>query len=146
LNVQSDIREGYCYIRRRWEEYDTLKLFYDMPIRRIHTNTLVKENIGCVALIRGPIVYCFEEKDNGPNIQELWIKKNEKVDIGKYEPDMLNGIVPLKTKGLRIYANNDLYFEGDFTQREEELTAIPYYAWGNRGLNQMRVWMHEYLW
>ena len=27
--------------------------------------------------------------------------------------------------------------------KPEEITAIPYYAWGNRGLNQMRVWMHE---
>lgn len=143
LNVQSDVREGYCYIRRRWEEYDTLELIYDMPIRRVHTNTLVKENIGCVALVRGPIVYCFEGKDNGPNIQELWIKKDVKIEVGEYEPDVLNGIVRLKTKGLRIYANDDLYFEGEFMKREEELIAIPYYAWGNRGINQMRIWMHE---
>ncbi len=144
LEEKLDIREGYCYISRVWEEQDKLELFYDMPVRRIHTNTFVKENIGCVALLRGPIVYCFEEKDNGPNIQELHIKKNEKIEVGNYDPELLGGIVTLKTKGLRIYANHELYFEGEFNQQEEELSAIPYYAWGNRGLNQMRVWMHEY--
>ena len=144
LDDKLDIREGYCYFKRVWEAQDTLKLLYEMPVKRVHTNTLVRENIGCVALVRGPIVYCFEEKDNGPNIQELWIGKNERVEVGSYEPDMLKGIVPLKAKGLRIFANNDLYFEGEFMQKEEDLTAIPYYAWGNRGLNQMRVWMHEY--
>ncbi|MDF2906257.1 MAG: hypothetical protein K0R34_1578 [Herbinix sp.] len=144
LNAKLEVREGYCYIRRFWEEHDTLELLYDMPIRRIHTNTLVRENIGCVALVRGPIVYCFEEIDNGSNIQELWINKNERIDVGKYEPDVLGGIVPLKTKGLRIYSNKELYFEHEFMQCEVNLTSIPYYAWGNRGLNQMRVWMHEY--
>lgn len=144
LDGKLDIREGYCYIKRVWEAQDTLKLFYEMPVKRVHTNTLVRENIGCVALVRGPIVYCFEEKDNGSNIQELWIRKNERVEVGSYEPDILKGIVPLKAKGLRIFANNELYFEGEFMQKEEDLTAIPYYAWGNRGLNQMRVWMREY--
>ena len=144
LNSELDIREGYCYIKRIWGAHDTLELMYDMEVQRIHTNTLVRENIGCVALVRGPIVYCFEEKDNGPNIQELWIRRSENIVVGKYDPDILNGIVPLKAKGLRIYSNNDLYFEGEYTQDEIELTAIPYYAWGNRGLNQMRVWMHEY--
>ncbi len=144
IKEKLDMREGYCYIKRVWENHDKLVLLYDMPVRKIYTNTLVKENIGCVALERGPIVYCFEEKDNGANIQELWIKKDEKIEVGKYEPEVLGGIVPLKIRGLRIYAHNSLYFEGGFMQREEELTAIPYYTWGNRGLNQMRIWMHEY--
>lgn len=144
MDGKLDIREGYCYIKRVWSAHDSLQLFYDMPVKRIHTNTLVRENIGCVTLVRGPIVYCFEEKDNGPNIQELWIKRNEKIEAGTYEPDLLNGIVPLKTIGLRIFANDQLYFEGEFHKCEVVMTAVPYYAWGNRGLNQMRVWMHEY--
>lgn len=144
VNDKLDIRDGYCYIKRVWEAKDELQLRFDMPVRKIYTNTLVRENIGCVALLRGPIVYSFEEKDNGANIQELWIKKIEAIKVGEYEPEYLNGIVPLKMNGTRIYMNEELYFEGEFMQSEVELTAIPYYAWGNRGLNQMRVWMHEY--
>ncbi|TAH66569.1 MAG: glycoside hydrolase family 127 protein [Anaerolineaceae bacterium] len=138
-----DIRDGYCYINRSWEEGDTVQLIFDLPVRRVHTNTLVRSNIGCVALMRGPIVYCFEGIDNGDNIQELHVKRFEKITIGDYDPNLLNGIVPLKMNGIRIYSNEDLYFEGMFSMKEEELRAIPYYAWGNRGLTQMRVWMHE---
>lgn len=138
-----DIRDGYCYIHQNWGEGDTVQLLFDMPVRRMHTNTLVRNNIGCVALMRGPIVYCFEGNDNGNNIQELHVKRDEKIIIGNYDPELLGGIVPLKMKGIRIYANDGLYFEEDFSKKEEMLTAIPYYAWGNRGLTQMRVWMHE---
>jgi DUF1680 family protein len=144
LEDQQDIRLGYYYFKRIWRSGDTLQLKYDMEVRRVHANTLVRENIGCVALLRGPIVYCFEERDNGKNLQELWTRKKDTIEAGDYEPEVLNGIVRLKMKGLRIFANDELYFEGEFRQQEVEMTAIPYYAWGNRGLNQMRVWMHEY--
>ena len=139
-----DIRDGYCYFNRKWEEGDTLQLLFDMPVRRIHANTLVRHNIGCVALMRGPIVYCLEGVDNGDNLQELHIKKDEEILIGEYDPESLSGIVDLRMKGTRVYANDGLYFEGDFSEKEETLRAIPYYAWGNRVLTQMRVWIREY--
>lgn len=137
------IKDGYVYIERVWEDKDQLRLQYDMPVRRVYTNTLVRENIGCVALLRGPIVYCFEEKDNGANMQELRVKKNGAIKVEDYDPKVLNGIVPLAVEGIRVYAREELYFEGEFQQSETKLRAIPYFAWGNRGLNQMRVWMHE---
>ena len=139
-----DIRDGYCYINRKWEEGDTVQLLFDMTVRRMHSNTLVRHNIGCVALMRGPIVYCLEGIDNGNNLQELHLKRDEEIIIGDYDPELLGGIVDLRMKGSRIYANDSLYFEGDFSQKEEILRAIPYYAWGNRGLTQMRVWIREY--
>lgn len=139
-----DIRDGYCYINRKWEEGDTLKLLFDMPVRRMHSNTMLRHNIACVALMRGPIVYCLEGIDNGDKLQELHVKRDEEIMVGEYDPEILRGIVPLKMKGMRIHANDSLYFEGGFSQKEEILRAIPYYAWGNRGLTQMRVWIHEY--
>ena len=140
---ENDIRDGYCYINRRWNEGDNVQLMFDMPARKVYTNSLVKENIGCVAIMRGPIVYCFEEVDNGGNIQELHINRGEEIKVGEYETALLDGIVPLKIKGTRIFYRDSLYFEGEYSMKSEEMTAIPYYAWGNRGLNQMRVWMHE---
>jgi DUF1680 family protein len=138
-----DVRDGYAYINRTWSEGDQVHFVFNLPVRRIYSNTLVRQNIGRVSIMRGPIVYCFEGIDNGPNIQELWIKKDEEIQVGEYEEELLKGIVPLKMKGLRRFANESLYFEGEFTEKEVTLTAIPYYAWGNRGINQMRVWMNE---
>lgn len=140
---ENDIRDGYCYIGRSWNDGDTVRLMFDMPARRVHTNSLVRENSGCVAIMRGPIVYCFEGIDNGGNIQELHINRGEEIKIEKYDPDLLGGIVPLKVKGTRVYHHDSLYFEGEYSKKAVELKAIPYYAWGNRGLSQMRVWMHE---
>ena len=37
----------------------------------------------------------------------------------------------------RLYSDNPPQFE------DVVLRAIPYFAWVNRGLNQMRMWMHE---
>lgn len=114
-----DIREGYCYIHRMWHEEDTVHLIFDMSVRRVYTNTSVRDNIGCVALMRGPIVYCFEGIDNGNRIQELRVKREEKIRVGKYKPELLSGIVPLEMKGIRIYVNDDLYFEGDSCKKKK---------------------------
>ncbi|HZK28185.1 MAG TPA: beta-L-arabinofuranosidase domain-containing protein [Thermoclostridium sp.] len=140
---ENDIRDGYCYINRMWYEGDTVQLIFDMPARRIYSNTRVRENIGCVAIMRGPIIYCFEGIDNEENIHELHINKGEEIIVRKYEPSLLSGIVPLKIKGTRIFNHDNLYFEGEYSMKTEEMMAIPYFAWGNRGLNQMRIWMHE---
>lgn len=48
----------------------------------------------------------------------------------------------LNVKGYRIHTSETLYSEERPTKEKETLTAIPYYAWANRGENQMRVWMH----
>jgi DUF1680 family protein len=143
ITAQYEENKGYCFISREWNVSDKLSFTFDMKIRKVHTNTAVRSNIGCAALQRGPLVYCFEGADNGERLQELHILKKGVLKAEGYQKDLLGGIVPIKAQGSRIYANGELYFEGEFGRKEEMLTAIPYYAWGNRGLNQMRVWIHE---
>ena len=143
ISGNTDRKDGYLYINREWVEGDTVAIQFDMPVRRIYTNTKVRENVGCVAIMRGPIVYCFEGADNGQNLQELCIVKNGDIEVEKYNEDSLNGIVELIVEGLRISSDDTLYFEGELKKEKMQLKAIPYYAWGNRGSNQMRVWMHE---
>ena len=48
------------YIERVWYSNDTIEITFDMEIRKVYANTNVREDIGCVALMRGPFVYCFE--------------------------------------------------------------------------------------
>ena len=45
--------------------------------------------------------------------------------------------------GIRVYSKDTLYSEEKPVQEKVRMMAIPYFAWGNRGLNQMRVWMFE---
>ena len=73
MRAEVDIKDGYAYIRREWEKGDTVTLDMDIRPRRVYANTNVRENAGCVALMYGPVVYCFEEKDNGQDLSALRI-------------------------------------------------------------------------
>lgn len=136
--------DGYTYIDKIWNEGDRIEITFNMPVRKIYTNTKVRANIDCVALMRGPIVYSFEGVDNGQNLQELHILNNGNIEIEKYAEDLLDGVITLKVDGVRITSSKELYFEGECECETVKLKAVPYYSWGNRGINQMRIWMHEY--
>lgn len=137
------IKEGYLYINRSWEPDDTVSLMLDMTIRKIYANPKVRSSAGCVAFMRGPLVYCFEEVDNGNDLQTLRIPRESKVMALPYSKSLLKGIAPLQIDGIRLKSRDELYSEQPPEEERVVLTAIPYYAWGNRGLNQMRVWMPE---
>lgn len=115
-----------------------------MPVRRIRCSTEVRENIGKVTLMRGPIVYAFEGVDNNYKLQELWIPETSEILVKKDTDAIIKDMVKLELSGLRVYNDEMLYSEQVQKIEKTTLKAIPYFAWGNRGLNQMRVWMTEY--
>lgn len=56
---------------------------------------------------------------------------------------LLKGNILLKLDGFRMVGGQELYSEKPPVKEKDEITAIPYYAWTNRGENQMRVWVQE---
>lgn len=139
-------RKGYVYLRRVWKEGDRVEIRFAMPVRKLYANGQVIEDAGKVALMRGPVVYCFEGVDNGPMLQTLRIPESlsaEDVEAARCGEGPLKGMTLLKMKGFRMVGSDALYFEVPPEREEAELAAIPYFAWGNRGENQMRVWMIE---
>ena len=139
------MKDGYLYLERTWGSADEVTLEFAMPVRKIYANTKVREDIGCVAIMRGPVVYCFEGVDNGEEIHALFIGKELSVQTVSGTEGVLAGMTLLDIAGKRLtYAGcEDLYCEQAPQIEDVTLRAIPYFAWGNRGLNQMRVWMHE---
>lgn len=136
-------KNGYFYMERDWQDGDRVEITFDMPVRRIRCNTAVRSNIGQVALMRGPVVYCFEGVDNGQRLQELWIPQNSEIQERREEESLLKGMVTLEFIGRRISSGDSLYSQERPVGQDAAMKAIPYFAWGNRGLNQMRVWMME---
>ncbi|HXC97225.1 MAG TPA: beta-L-arabinofuranosidase domain-containing protein, partial [Edaphobacter sp.] len=65
---------GYVQIDRPWRRGDVVALTLPMPIRKVRANLAVKADIGRVALMRGPIVYCLESADNAGSTQNIAIK------------------------------------------------------------------------
>ena len=139
------MKDGYLCLNRVWGSDDEVALEFAMPVRKIYANTKVREDVGCVALMRGPIVYCFEGVDNGEDIQALFVDKELSVQTVVGAEGVLSGMTLLDIAGKRLtYAGGDeLYCEQAPQMEDVTLRAIPYFVWGNRGLNQMRVWMHE---
>jgi uncharacterized protein len=138
------IENGYAVLNRRWKNGDTVELILDMTPRRIHANPKVSDDIGKVAIQRGPLVYCLEGADNGAGLQKIYLPKDAQLKEA-YLPDKLGGIYEIKTAGSFIEDTEDLLYKYDteFSYKKKELTFIPYYTWANRGENEMTVWVHE---
>ena len=114
----------------------------------IVVNPAVREDAGKVALQRGPIVYCLEEKDNGADLHLLSVdptKQPVSFDMKIQEEE----VIALKAQGQReIQDSSDpdasqsaLYAEYHVPEKESiELVYVPYYTWANRGENEMQVW------
>ena len=71
--VPSAVDKGYAVIEREWHPSDRVELALTMPVRRVRANAAVKDDAGCVALERGPLVYCVEGIDNPGDLARLQI-------------------------------------------------------------------------
>ena len=135
--------KGYVYLRRKWEREDTIQVRFDMPVRRVYANPAVRADAGRVALMRGPLVYCLEGLDNPAPLQSLRLPRDSRFGIHPAPNGVLTGNLILTAQGLQSVSGPALYSDEPPRQEPVTLTAVPYYAWGNRGLNQMLVWIPE---
>lgn len=134
---------GYAFVHGDFSARDVLTVEFDMPVRKVYTNSKVSANTGKAAIERGPLIYCAEGVDNEDDVLSLSLKKGGAVTVGEYLPDKLYGIQELYAEGYRETGSEELYSYEAPAEKECKITLIPYYAWGNRGLNQMRVWIPE---
>ncbi len=144
VNGEKSVAEtdkGYAYISV--SDGDTVKLTLDGTPRFVYGSSKVPELSGKTAICRGPLVYCFEGVDNGGNVVALSVKRGGKADMSAYNAELLRGTVKLTVDGVRREDYDTLYSSIAPEENEYTLTAVPYYTWGNRGENQMRVWMNE---
>ncbi len=137
-----EIRNGYSYLSVKAGDEVTLKL--DSLPYYVYPSNKIPELTGSVALCRGPLVYCFEGSDNGwcnGNILSLSLTGDD--DISPEKADGLpEEIVALKVPAVKSCEVSGLYTLSKPAYEEGYAKAIPYYAWCNRGENQMRVWMN----
>lgn len=134
---------GYVYITREFKDGDTVVFCMSMCGERIYSNPAVAANNGRVALRRGPLIYCAEGVDNEGDVLGLFVTNGE-IITEEYQPQLLSGVRLLKVPGVRMKRTEELYLSEKPQAEPVTITAIPYYAWGNRGLNEMRVWMPEW--
>jgi len=136
-SVPLKLEKGYVSLSRNWKKGDVIELSLPMPVRRIVANEQVTADRGRVALQRGPLVYCAEWPDNpGGHVRNLLLPDSAKL-TAEFKPDLLSGVTVIKARAFGLSYDA----QGKVLKNEQEFTAIPYYAWANRGRGEMLVWI-----
>ncbi len=110
--VESD---GYVWLTREWRAGDSIEIDLAMPAQVVRGQAAIAATEGQVAFERGPVVYCFEPADQPIPVS---VTRAPKI-TPQARPDLLGGVTVLDVDGA---------------------TAVPYFAWNNRGLAPMAVW------
>ena len=141
--VSDKIEKGYLYLGTV-ETGEIIELQLDDAPEFLYASPKIPDIQGCVALQRGPLVYCFEGADNNGDILSLTIDDSEPAEAEAFGPKLLNGVTRLKVKAFRKEIPEGLYSARKLKETPCTAYAVPYYSWGNRGLNEMRVWMTKH--
>ncbi len=129
--------KGYAVLDRLWKPGDIVELNLPMPVRRVAANEAVASDTNRVALQRGPLVYCAEWPDN-PNGHVRNLVLSDKATLtAEFNASLLNGVETIRGKAVGLAYDA----RGVVQKNEQDFTAIPYYAWANRGRGQMLVWI-----
>ncbi|TGE29162.1 glycoside hydrolase family 127 protein [Hymenobacter metallicola] len=134
-------RNGYAVLSRKWRQNDVVEVQLPMDVRQVVAHPKVQDDLGKVALQRGPVVYCAEWKDNQGKASNLIVPAATTFTTS-FQPQVLNGIMQLQATVPAVQV--DAATTSISTTRQT-LTAIPYYAWANRGKGEMTVWFPQQL-
>jgi DUF1680 family protein len=137
--VEYTMENGYAVLNRTWKKDDAVEMNLPMEVRKVTASDKLKEDAGKIALQRGPIMYCAEWPDNNGRVSNIVLPANA-VFTTEYKPGLLNGITVVETEATAVITNTK---ENKVNTVKQSFTAIPYYAWANRGKGEMTVWFPE---
>lgn len=133
---------GFVRLDREWNG-ETIEIELDQSVDLVAAHPKVEADIGRVAVVRPPLVYCAEEVDNDHPLHQYAIPSDADMTVD-HRPDLLNGITVVETEAevpdLEGWEGT-LYRPIEETDTEfGHLELVPYYAWDNRKAGAMRVW------
>ena len=143
--IPLELRNGYACVRRVWNSGDRLVLHLAMPTERVYAHPAVRAASGSIALRRGPLVYCLEAADHAAPLHQLRLSRQAPLEE-HFAAETLGGVTLIKGRASVLESgdwSNTLYRTTPPMSSEQVLTAIPYYAWGQRAAGEMRVWINE---
>lgn len=135
----------YAEVNRNWKKGDNIELNLPMPVTMMEANPLVEEVRNQIAVKRGPVVYCLEATDL-PKDQKIFnvalsTQSNLQPQLIKIDNSPIMSLVG-KADLRRGESVKSLYHEvGSVQPQAINIRLIPYYAWGNRGHNDMETWI-----
>lgn len=159
--VPLDLDKGFARIRRTWTRGDVVRLTLPMPARRVLAHEGIAENRGKAAIQRGPLVYALEGADNDGAARAVRLPLDAPL-ASAFRADLLGGVAVITAQGSTTPAasgpgsgagtGTGAGAASETAPRAEAdarlvkpgpraVTAIPYFAWANRGKGDMTVWI-----
>ncbi|QRM57120.1 glycoside hydrolase family 127 protein [Sinorhizobium sp. BG8] len=143
LSLAEIVSDGYARIEREWTDNDRVALFLPLALRPQYANPKVRQDAGRVALMRGPLVYCVEETDNGPDLNAIVVPKS----LPQAQTEVLselNGAVAIDLAAERDDTSSwgeALYRTIPADRSAAKVRLIPFHLWDNRAPGGMLVWL-----
>ncbi|MFG0287090.1 MAG: hypothetical protein ACF8CQ_02895 [Rhodopirellula sp. JB044] len=132
MDVETEM--GFAVLEQPWRRGRKLVLNLPMKPVAIQGNLKVKDQVGRIAIQRGPVIYCLEQADNpGVNFSSIRVPESPRM-TSKLETGLLGGVVRLSVAARDEGKSCD---EG----KDVNLKMIPYHAWANREAGEMMVWL-----
>lgn len=143
VDLDTITQAGYAVIRRIWSSGDVVEIHLPMGIQLLAAHPQVRSDSGKIALTRGPLVYCLEEVDNAAPLSAIQVSIDSTWTT-HFDPDLHGGIIRVQGSGWRDDERDwgtSLYRPVSRALTPVAIAAVPYYAWGNRGVGEMAVWL-----
>ena len=144
LEQEASYDNGYAVYKKHWVAGDTLTLDFGMQPQWVTADPRVRDDLGRIAMTRGPLVYCAESHDNG-YAPQLFVADTD-AEVGVNSSSELGEIIRLTVSGRREadVPTSELYVAASEPDSvPAELTMIPYASWANRGPSEMQVWLRR---
>ncbi|PZR33571.1 MAG: glycoside hydrolase family 127 protein [Azospira oryzae] len=129
--------QGYAIIDREWKKGDQVELNLPMEVKKVIARSELKQDDDRIALQRGPLIYCVEGADNNGQAWNLFVPDHARFTTS-FQKDLLEGVTTIQFQSPTVQVAKD---GQSVTTEEKTITAIPYYAWCNRGKNAMQIWL-----
>jgi hypothetical protein len=134
--VNYSMEKGYAVLNKKWKKGDVVEVRLPMEVQKVMANENVRDDEGKVALQRGPLIYCAEGVDNDGRASNILVPVETAFSV-ENKPELLNGVEVLKANVPVVAIDGSGQKVSTSTKT---ITAIPYYAWANRGEGEMIIW------
>ena len=145
-HVEASVNDsGYAMIEREWTAGDRMEMSLPMRPVTITPHPRIDAVRGCVAVHRGPLLYCLESVDLGSRVDLADVVLDRGAGPEESGPaDDLQGAVRISAEFRhRPVPERTSLYGGHFGPDGSQMTAdlVPYHLWGHRGSGPMRVWI-----
>ncbi|HXX38883.1 MAG TPA: beta-L-arabinofuranosidase domain-containing protein [bacterium] len=142
---------GYLRLDEPWTRGDVVEVDWPLTPRFVEAHPWIESARGCVAIERGPVVYCLEQADHPlASVADLEIDTTAPMTCD-WIPDLLGGVAVIRGSAAALDTSS---WRGRLYQsvganpapvrRSVDFVAVPYYAWANREPGAMRVWVPRF--